>query len=162
MSNLTTQTVFKLKIIFVSFFLLPSFSCAAREPMALDLSNCRICAFYWRINRYHHQKQMKKSQQKSKEERGKKQQKSHLFSLVASRKPKSPKSRTTTIWSAKSLQTHIWFSSKSPKSRTTFTSSLASSPSHPLPSPSYPLPIGLLTLCWLQFGSYWGWEVGDI
>ena len=66
---------------------------------------------------------------------------------MAYRKHKSPKSRTITIWSTKSLQTHIWICSKSPKSRTTFTSSLASSPSHPLPSPSYPLPLGLLTLC---------------
>ena len=50
--------------------------------MASDLSNCRICDFRWRINRYHHQKQTKKPQQKNKEERGKKQQKkSHLFSL---------------------------------------------------------------------------------
>ena len=72
------------------------------------------------------------------------------------------KSRTTSIWSTKSLQTHIWISSKSPKSRTTFTSSLASSPSKPLPSSTYSLPTSLLILCWLQFGSDWGWEVGEI
>ena len=41
--------------------------------MATNLSNGRIYAFRWRINRYRHQKQTKKPQQKDKEEGEKKQ-----------------------------------------------------------------------------------------